>query len=103
MTAARVGVLVGGKTGRRRRHQWGMGTKMTDPSHRTLPCGGSGPPVDVVVWRRCRLLEAGFRADLAEGVAADRTIDVHALLDLVDRGCPPELAVRILSPTGPTP
>jgi hypothetical protein len=27
-----------------------------------------------------------------------RAIDVHALLQLVDRGCPPELAARILSP-----
>jgi hypothetical protein len=24
--------------------------------------------------------------------------DLHALIDLVERGCPPELAVRILTP-----
>jgi len=65
------------------------------------PCGGLGPPVDVVVWRRCRLLEAGFEPALARRVAEDPTMDVHALLDLVDRGCPPELAVRILSPAEP--
>lgn len=59
---------------------------------------GSGPPVDVRAWRRCRLLEAGFTPALAEGVASDRRFDLHALLQLVDRGCPPELAVRILAP-----
>lgn len=64
-------------------------------------CGG-GPPLDVQEWRRCRLLEAGFPAALAETVAHDRLFDLHALLELVDRGCPPDLAVRILSPL-PTP
>jgi len=62
------------------------------------PCCGSGPPVDVVEWRRCRLVEAGFDEALARRIAADPAMDVHALLDLVDRGCPPELAVRILAP-----
>lgn len=50
-------------------------------------------------WRRCRLVEAGFAPALAAAVAADRGFDLHALLELVDRGCPPELAVRILAPT----
>ena len=59
---------------------------------------GSGPPLAVAAWRRCRLLEAGFPAGLADSVAADRGFDLHLLLELVDRGCPPELAVRILSP-----
>lgn len=63
-------------------------------SHR---CGG-GPPLDVRSWRRCRLLEAGFPAELAESVAADPRFDLHALLELLDRGCPPELAVRIGAP-----
>jgi hypothetical protein len=58
----------------------------------------SGPPIDVRAWRRCRLLEAGFPDAVAEAVAADRGFDLHALLQLVDRGCPPELAVRILAP-----
>jgi hypothetical protein len=25
-------------------------------------------------------------------------VDIHALLELVDRGCPPHLAARILAP-----
>lgn len=64
------------------------------------PCRGDGPPADVVEWRRCRLLEAGFPAPLATALAAARDVDVHALLQLVDRGCPPELAARILDPAG---
>ena len=69
-------------------------------THGVRPCGFSGPPVDVTTWRRCRLLEAGFDEDLARLLAADRRVDVHALLQLVDRGCPPALAARILSPAG---
>jgi len=53
---------------------------------------------EVLVWRRCRLREAGFPAALADAVAADRRFDLHALLQLVDRGCPPDLAVRITAP-----
>ena len=75
---------------------------MTIHSTRVDGCGAAGPPVDVTVWRRCRLLEAGFDADLAGRLAADRRVDVHALLQLVDRGCPPVLAARILSPEGST-
>ena len=64
----------------------------------TAPGCTSGPPIDVQDWRRCRLLEAGFPAALAEAVAADSRFDLHALLQLVDRGCRPELAVRIAAP-----
>jgi hypothetical protein len=49
-------------------------------------------------WRGERLRVAGFPADLAERLAGDPKTDVHALLDLVDRGCPPHLAARILAP-----
>ena len=52
----------------------------------------------VVVWRTERLLAAGFERELAERLAADGAVDLHALLELVDRGCPPEPAVRILAP-----
>jgi hypothetical protein len=53
---------------------------------------------DVVNWRAERLLTAGFPLHLAYRLAADHEVDVHALLDLVDRGCPPALAVRIAAP-----
>jgi hypothetical protein len=57
------------------------------------------PVPDVVVaWRTECLREAGFPTRVAERIAADRGYDLHALLDLLDRGCPPELAARILAP-----
>jgi hypothetical protein len=52
----------------------------------------------VLAWRRGRLLDAGIDADLAAALAAERRMDLHALLQLVERGCPPALAARILAP-----
>jgi len=60
-------------------------------------CHSPGPPLEVVQWRCCRLREAGFSAALARSLARQH-VDLHALLGLVDAGCPPELAARILSP-----
>ena len=57
-----------------------------------------GMALQVLAWRRRRLLDAGFGIDLAEVLAADRRMDLHALLSLVERGCPPALAARILAP-----
>jgi len=54
--------------------------------------------VAVVAWRAARLRDAGLDAHLAAAVAADRAFDLHAVLELVDRGCPAALAVRILAP-----
>jgi hypothetical protein len=51
----------------------------------------------VRTWRLCWLLDAGFDRRLAESLAAT-SVDLHALLELVDRGCPPDLAARILAP-----
>ena len=45
-----------------------------------------------------RLLDAGFPPSLALELAGTPGVDLHALLALVDRGCPPELAARILAP-----
>jgi hypothetical protein len=52
----------------------------------------------VMGWRAALLRGAGFGALLAEDLAADRRIDLHAMLELVDEGCPPHLAARILRP-----
>lgn len=43
------------------------------------------------------LLSAGFDDELAMRLAGERS-DLHALLELVDRGCPPTIAARILAP-----
>ena len=52
----------------------------------------------VGAWRRRRLMIAGFDARLAQQLAGDDAIDLHELLVLCDRGCPPELAARIVAP-----
>jgi hypothetical protein len=51
-----------------------------------------------VQWRCWMLERGGFDRALARRLAADARTDVHALLELVDRGCPPPLAARILAP-----
>jgi hypothetical protein len=45
-------------------------------------------------WRVARLAQFGVPPSLAE-VYADR-IDWHQVADLVQRGCPPRLALRIV-------
>jgi hypothetical protein len=52
----------------------------------------------VIAWRVSLLSNAGCRATLAHTLASDRRYDLHELLELIDRGCPPELAARILAP-----
>ena len=52
----------------------------------------------VVGWRRRQLLDAGFGLRASDELSRDCGVDLHALLDLVERGCPPPLAVRILAP-----
>jgi hypothetical protein len=58
-------------------------------------------PRSVVAWRAARLRAAGWDAALAERVARDPSFDLHALIGLAERGCPPALAVRILAPIDP--
>lgn len=53
------------------------------------------PPVP---WQARRLRSAGFSDAEAARLAQDPGYDLHALLELVDRGCPAELAARIVAP-----
>ncbi len=55
-------------------------------------------PEPLIAWRARRLRDRGFGEALAGAVAADLALDLHALLELVDRGCPPGLAARIVAP-----
>jgi hypothetical protein len=55
-------------------------------------------PQEVFSWRREQLVQTGFAVPLAARLARDPRYDLHALIELVERGCPPELAVRILAP-----
>ena len=52
----------------------------------------------VIAWRRQQLTAAGFDTSLAAALSADQRSDLHALLELVEQRCPPQLAARILSP-----
>jgi hypothetical protein len=53
---------------------------------------------EVVSWRRDQLVHAGFALPAAVHLARDPRYELHALIELVERGCSPELAVRILAP-----
>jgi hypothetical protein len=66
---------------------------MRDPVHNAPRI-----PRDVLRWRRRLLVEAGFPPKLADTLAADVDYDLHRLLSLIDRGCPPHLAARIVAP-----
>jgi hypothetical protein len=52
----------------------------------------------VVQWRRLELLQCGFPPALAGRVAKDQRYELHDLIELVEQGCTPALAVQILSP-----
>ena len=52
----------------------------------------------VVQWRRAQLLQAGLPRSLAARVARDERYDLHDLIQLIEDGCAPDLAVRILKP-----
>ena len=58
----------------------------------------SAPGPALGEWRQRRLMAAGFDAALAARLARDGEVDLHELLVLLDRGCSPELAARILAP-----
>ena len=48
-------------------------------------------------WRTSELMRVGFPGDDAVALAARIDIDLHEAIELVQRGCPPDLAIRILS------
>ncbi|HEY3551798.1 MAG TPA: hypothetical protein VGK69_12175 [Gaiellaceae bacterium] len=48
-------------------------------------------------WRTAELMRVGFPGDDAVALAARFDVDLHEAISLVERGCPPELALRILS------
>jgi hypothetical protein len=58
----------------------------------------SADPDHVLAWRVERLRAAGCSVRLADAVAHDGRYDLHELLELIDRGCPAELAARTLAP-----
>jgi hypothetical protein len=59
---------------------------------------GLAADVDVAGWRERRLEAAGFDEATAVILAGDCGFDLHGLINLVEAGCPPDLAVRIMAP-----
>jgi hypothetical protein len=53
---------------------------------------------EVVRWRREQLIDSGFSLPVAARLAEDARYDLHALIELIECGCPPELAARIVAP-----
>ena len=51
---------------------------------------------DVVSWRIERLLAAGYDGESALVLALDRDVDLHAAVELLERGCPVDTALQIL-------
>jgi hypothetical protein len=47
-------------------------------------------------WRMDELLRVGFDVEFAALIAAEPGVDLHAAIDMIERGCPPDLAARIL-------
>ena len=50
----------------------------------------------VTCWRFEALLRAGYDAGTALIVAGHPEVDLHAATNLLERGCPVELAARII-------
>jgi hypothetical protein len=65
---------------------------------RSQPSRAAEADLAVIDWRREQLLATGFPGQIADEVACDWRYDLHAMIELVERGCEPSLAVRILAP-----
>lgn len=55
--------------------------------------------LEIVNWRQLELEHCGFPRSLAARVARDERYDLQQLIGLVQQGCSPTLAARILAPT----
>ena len=73
---------------------WPWPKHLLPPDGLRSPSASAGPKN----WRQVQLLRVGFDPAQAAEIAAEPAIDLHALIELVERGCPPELAARILAP-----
>jgi hypothetical protein len=47
-------------------------------------------------WRLASLERAGYDPESAAVLAASHDVDLHRAVELLERGCPPDLALRIL-------
>ena len=54
------------------------------------------PEAQIIDWRREQLARSGYGAYEATLLAYHVEVDLHLAIDLAGRGCPSELALRIL-------
>jgi hypothetical protein len=73
-------------------------TRSGKPGLRADGVGGADGRADGTEWKQRQLVRAGFDPALAACLVEDAAIDLHALIELAERGCPPDLALRILAP-----
>jgi hypothetical protein len=50
----------------------------------------------ILAWRFHELIEGGYEVEDALTLAVATEVDVHRASDLLQRGCPPRTALRIL-------
>ena len=72
-------------------HEWSQ--TMTVAEFETL---SEQEAADVLEWRFSQLTRSGFAARDAIRLATRLDVDLHRAADLLVRGCPPDLALRIL-------
>jgi hypothetical protein len=58
--------------------------------------GANMEHANVVAWRDCELVRAGYPLDIARALAEHEDIDLHKAVDMLNHGCPAELALSIL-------
>jgi hypothetical protein len=51
---------------------------------------------EVLDWRRLQLQRVGYTPDIALTLATRSEVDLHRAVDLLERGCPSDLALAIL-------
>jgi hypothetical protein len=61
-----------------------------------LISGDEDETTAVLEWRFSQLTKSGYGIEDAVVIAAHTDVDLHYAADLVARGCPPPLALRIL-------
>jgi hypothetical protein len=54
------------------------------------------PPITVEAWRTEVLQHAGYPTELAQTLAHCTNVDLHQAVHLLEHGCPPLTALRIL-------
>jgi hypothetical protein len=50
----------------------------------------------VEIWRREELERAGYPPEAAARIASREDVDLRHAISLLERGCPPDVALRIL-------